>query len=119
MEHRVYSVSSVFLLFIVLFFFGIRYAISGEKLYLEIWFIPIRSANIADIVSIRRSYNPLSAPAASFKRLFIQFISGSFGWLISPVREKEFIEALKTINPGIEVSISEKTGKRSIWDWDI
>ena len=49
----------------------------------------------------------------------IRFKTGRMFWLISPVREKEFIEALKAINPNINVQIPEKTGKWRIWDWDI
>jgi len=109
------------MLFSILLFGGMRYVISGERLYLKMWFIPNGSNNIKDIVSIKRSYILLSAPAASLKRLSVQFRAGTFTWwLISPVREKEFIEALKAINPNIQVNIPEKTGKWwRIWDWDV
>jgi len=107
------------LLFIILLLGGMRYIIFGEKLYLKMWFISNGSKNISDIVSVKRSYNPLSSPAASLKRLCIHFETGSFDWLISPVREKEFIEALKAINPNIDVSIPEETEKWCLWDWDI
>ena len=106
------------LLFMIFLFSGIRYIISGEKLYLKLWFITNGSREIKDIVSIKRSYNPLSSPAASLKRLNIHFESSLTFWLISPVREKEFVEAIKTINPKIEVSIPETTGKWRIWEWD-
>ena len=106
-------------LFIIFIFGGMRYIISGNELFLKMWFIPNGSKNITDIVSVRRSYNPLSSPAGSLKRLCICFKTGSFNWLISPVREKEFIESLKAINSNIEVHIPEKTGIWRIWDWDI
>ena len=83
------------------------------------WIIPNGSKNISDIVSVKRSYNLLASPAFSLKRLRIHFKTGSFDWLISPVREKEFIEALKAINPDIDVCIPEETGKWRLWDWDI
>ena len=105
-------------LFTIIIFGGMRYIISGEKLYLKMWFIPNGSKDIKDIVSIKRSYNPLSSPAGSLKRLSINFASSSISWLISPVREKEFIEALRTISPKIDVHIPETTGKWRIWDWD-
>ena len=116
--------------FIVFFFCGIRYVISEDKLYLKIWFIPVGSANISDIISIERTYNPISSPAASLKRLCIRFKRGvSYSnwatwqsapiWLLSPVKEKEFVEALKTINPAIYVKIVDKQGKWRFWDWDI
>jgi predicted ABC-type sugar transport system permease subunit len=104
-------------LFIILLFSGIRYIISDGKLFVKIWFITIGSANIADIVSIKRSYNLLSSPAASLKRLELRGRSGAM--LISPVREREFIESLKTINPDINVDVPVKTGIWRIQDWDI
>ena len=105
---------------IVLILTGIRYEILDGKLYLNLmWFIQYGSVNVSEIISVERSYNPLSSPAGSLKRLRIKFAGNSFGWLISPVREKEFIEALKTINPDIRVNILEKKGIWRIWDWDI
>ena len=115
-----YLISGV-LLFIVLIFTGMRYIISDGKLYVKMWFIPSGCANISDIVSVKRTYNPLSSAASSLKRLRLSFKKGtkSPSMLISPVREKEFIEALKAVNPNIEVNIPEKTGIWRIWDWDI
>jgi len=108
------------LLFGILIITGMRCVISGEKLYLKMWFISNRGVNISDIVLVKRSYNPIASHAASFKRLSIHFKTGGIFWLISPVREKEFIEALKAINPNIYVHIPEKTGKWwRFWDWDI
>jgi hypothetical protein len=99
---------------------GICYVISDNKLCLKImWFIPFGCMNIADIVSVKRTYNPLASPAGSLKRLRVRFTNNSFGWLISPSREQEFIEALKAINPDISVNIPERKGKWRIWDWDI
>ena len=108
----------VAILFCFLSLIGIRYVISGNKLYLKLWFMPFGGANIVDIVSIKRTYNPLSSPAASFRRLSIR---SKTGWMmVSPVREKEFVETLKAINPDIEVNIPPKKGKWwRIWDWDI
>ena len=60
----------------------------------------------------------IKSPAGSLKRPSINFKSSSTFWLISPVREKEFIEALKAINPKIDVHIPETTGKWRFWDWD-
>lgn len=102
--------------FPVLLFIGMKYVISDDKL-----FLPLGSVNIADIVSVERSYNPLSAPAASLKRLRIGFgRKAKYPYtLISPVKEQEFIEELKKINPDIYVKISDKKGIWRIWDWDI
>ena len=106
------------LLFVIFILCGMRYIISGEKLLIKLWFIPCGSKDIKDIVSVKRSYNPLSSPAASLKRLSINYKSGSISYLISPVREDEFIESLKVINPNIDVHIPETTGIWRFWDWD-
>jgi len=121
------SLCIVFVLSVFLFC-GIRYVISGNKLYLKIWMFPSGSVNIADIISIERSYKqPLSSPAASFKRLRLDLTGVKFGFtkakfpylLISPVREQEFIEELKTINPDIVVHVFVKKGICRVQDWDI
>ena len=107
------------LLFVIFILCGMRYTISGERLYVKLWFIPYGSRDIKDIVSVKRSYNPLSSPAASLKRLSIHYKSSSFFLLISPAREAAFIESLKAINPNIAVHIPKTTGKWRFWDWDI
>jgi predicted ABC-type sugar transport system permease subunit len=109
------------LLFIVLLFSGMRYIISDNKLYVKIGIIPYGSVKIANIVSIERSYNLLSSPAASLKRLRLGIGRGAtFSYmLISPVREQEFIDNLKAINPTINVNVSVKKGVCRIQDWDI
>jgi hypothetical protein len=96
---------------------GMRYTLSGNSLYVRIWFIPYGKLTVTDIVSVKRTYNPLSSPAASLKRLRIR--SANRFWLVSPVREEEFIEELKAINPEIYVNVPVKKGKWHIWDWDI
>ena len=96
---------------------GIRYLISDNKLYLKLWKFKIASLNIYEIYSIQRSYNPLSSPAASIKRLKISLIK-DFA-LISPVDEKKFIEELISINPDIKINVSEKNVCIRFWDWDI
>jgi hypothetical protein len=115
-------------LFFVLPFCGIRYIISGDKLYLKIWIFPGGSVNLADIISVERSYKqPISSPAASFKRLRISLTGMTFGrkgakfpyLLISPVKEQEFIEELKVVNPDIIVHVPVKNGIWRVQDWDI
>ena len=118
--------------FIVFIFCGIRYIISEDKLYLKIWVITCGSVNIADIISVERSYKqPLSSPAASFKRLRIGLTGIKFGskkakfpyLLISPVREQKFIEELMAVNSDIIVHVPVHVPvKKGIWrvqDWDI
>lgn len=110
------------ILFITLLFSGMRYIILENVLYCKImWIIPIGSMNIADIISVERSYNPISSSAASLKRLCIYYHKGALFpfWLISPVREQEFIEALKALNPNISVRVPIRKGIWRIWDLDI
>jgi hypothetical protein len=70
---------------------------------------------------VERSYNPLSSPAGSLKRLSIRLVEGARYpyWLISPVREQEFIETLKSIDPSIYIHVTVKKGIWRFWDWDI
>jgi len=109
------------LIFLALLITGMRYVISNGRLSVKMWFIPNGSVDIMNIVSVKRTYNPLSSPAASLKRLYINFNNRTLlpFWLISPDREQEFIEALKAINPNITVNVPERKGKWRIWDWDI
>ena len=123
----IFSVVSALIIFS---FTGYRCLIIGDKLYLKVWFITIGSANIVHIISVERTYNLISSPAASFKRLCIRFRSGvkyinwltwqcAPHWIVSPVREHEFIKELKAINPDIYVHIPDEKGKWGIGDWDI
>ena len=114
--------------FIVFTLCGIRYVISGDKLYLKIWIISSGYVNIVDIISVERSYKqPLSSSAVSFKRLRIGLTGTKFGHkgakfpylLISPVREQKFIEELRAVNSEIIVHVPVKKGIWRVQDWDL
>jgi|AGTN01.3.fsa_nt_gi Protein of unknown function (DUF1200). len=107
--------------FIVFLFNGMRYIISEDKIYVKVWMFPSGSVEISNITSVERSYNPLSSPAASLKRLRINLRGKTkFPYmLISPVREQEFIKALKAVNPTIYIHVPDKIGIWRIQDWDI
>lgn len=114
----IYVISGIFF-FIISIITGMRYVITGDKLIvMTFWFIPASRVDITRIEKIERSYNPLSSAASSLKRLKISIIKG-IPWLISPVREKEFLEALRAINPHIYVKVPHKKGFWHILDWDI
>jgi hypothetical protein len=106
---------------ITLFFTGMHYTVADGRLSFRMWSIRGWSVEIADIRSVWRSYNPLSSPAASLKRLHIQFRKGvRFQYiLISPARERQFLDDLKAVNPEIVVNVPEKRTAWRIWDWDI
>ncbi len=106
------------LLMIVFIFGGIHYVIVNEKLMVKICGIPYVKINVSEIVSVKRSYNPLSSPASSLKRLSVEFKKGRL-CLISPVREKEFLKTLKEINPKINIRVNDKKAWYRVWDWDI
>jgi len=132
-QRAIYQGMNIFVIMFLFFafvLFGIRYVISGDTLCLKVWMIHKGSVNIADIISVERSYKqpPLQAsPAASFKKLRLDLTGVTFGskrakfpyLLISPVREQEFIEELKAINPDIIVDVPVKKGIWRIQDWDI
>ena len=111
-----------FIAFVVWSLGVIRYEIEGGKLHVTMGSYPYQSVDIADIVSVERSYNPIATMTTySLKRLRIGLRrEGLFPFmLISPVREEEFIAELKAVNPDIRVDVPVKTGAWRILDWDI
>jgi len=110
--------------FFAFFCYGMRYEITEKHIVYKMWGAVSFKVPLSGIVSVERSYNPLSAPAASLKRLKIS-LSKQYKFpyvLASSVREKEFLEMLKTLNPDIYIRVSEKKWWHRIyriWDWDI
>ncbi len=97
--------------------FSMRYAIDEKYLHIKVGPKTYQQIAIDDIQRVERSYNPLSSPAASLKRLYIK--AKGRDALISPVREEEFIRLLKARNPNIEVKMTDHSGWWRFWDWDI
>ena len=118
--HGMYILGGMFLLFVFLLS-GMRYIISGDKLYIKIWFIPCEKEKISNIISVEQSYIFIAACTASLRKLRINLRKGAYSsfTLISPVREQEFIEELLAINPDIFINVPVKKGIWCIWDWDI
>jgi len=112
-------------------FRSLYYVLTDKEIhFFYLWGImgkPIGKIHISAITSVVRSYNPLPASAASLKRLHIHFKRG-YKWhlylpltmypMISPVREQEFLEMLKEINPNIQIKVNDKNGWWRFWDWD-
>jgi len=117
-----YTMGGTFI-FLVFLLSGIRYTIFEDNLYVKGWIIPFGIVKISDIISIERSYCLLSSPALSLKRLRLDIRKTRtfpYMWmLISPVREQEFINELKAINPDIQVHVPDKKGMWRVQDWDI
>jgi len=100
------------------------YELTEKQLILKICGGSYFTFPLSVIASVERSYNPLSSPAGSLKRLKIRMKKGyKFPYaLVSPVREQEFLETLKQLNPDINIRVSDKKGWHRIyriWDWDI
>ncbi len=109
------------MLICLLIFSKITYTIMGCRLIIRMLESNMAIIDIARIKAIKRSYNPLSSPAASLKRLKVKFYNkGRLETaLISPKRESEFLEKLKEINPNIEIQVVQKQNILRFWDWDI
>jgi hypothetical protein len=115
---------------------SMRYVLTDKEIHLYyLWgSILVGTIFISGISSVERSYNPFSALAASVKRLHFRFKKG-YKWLtyfsnspflivvfpsISPVREQEFLETLKSLNPNIQINVIDKKGLWwRFWGWDI
>ncbi len=112
---------TIVIAFVISLIVSINYTITEGNLIVRTLGFRMATIPIAYIKSIRRSYNPLSSPAASLKRLEVKFYhNGRLNTaLISPVREVEFLERLKEINPNIEMQVPQKRSFLRLWDWDI
>jgi len=83
----------------------ITYVIERNTLSIKAFYGLFNShISIDNIRSVERSYNLLSSPAASGKRLLITEKDGN-ETLISPAQEEDFIRTLLQINPYIEVKV--------------
>lgn len=109
------------LLFAIVLLFGMSYEITETRLSVRILGARYYNIPIKDIVSIKRSYNPLSSPAGSLKRLSVKVKERNlFPYvLISPVREKEFLELIKKQNPEVQIDVPDHQEAWRIWDWDV
>ncbi|MCH5311353.1 MAG: PH domain-containing protein [Prevotella sp.] len=83
-------------------FFGIRYTINENTLEVKMMLFFKKTYSIDDITSISDTDSILSAPAASFDRISIDFKDGT-NLVLSPKRKEEFIACLKDINESINV----------------
>lgn len=101
----------------ILLLFSMSYTIDENVLSIKVGPFTYGTIKISEIRKVERSYNPLSSPAASFKRLYIR--SDRSGMLISPADEQEFVRILKSKNPNIEVNISNSEMWWQFWNWDI
>jgi hypothetical protein len=103
---------------VVLMLFGMRYEIGENYLIIKVGPIPYSRIKLSEIEKVERSYNPLSSPAASLKRLYIK--SKKKDLLISPSDEDEFVRILKQRNPHIAIQIDDSDDEWwKFWNWDV
>ncbi|SHM85377.1 PH domain-containing protein [Flavobacterium saccharophilum] len=96
------------ILFIAHMFSTTFYTIENEKLHIKSGFLVNISIEIQQIKKISETNTIMSAPAVSFDRLEILY--NKFDTVvISPKEKVQFIEAIKKINPQVEVKLKNKT----------
>jgi hypothetical protein len=79
------------------------YIVDGQTLVVKCGFLVNMKIDINTIKSIKETNNALSSPAASLDRLEISY--GKYdSVMISPKEKAEFISALTSINPSIEIT---------------
>ena len=106
-----------------------RYVLTDKEIQIHyVWGKPSRyKILISGIISARRSYNLIGACSyklirfnvkESRKRHYIN-LWGSSTPSVAPVREQDFLEALKAINPNIQINVTDKKGLWwRFWGWD-
>lgn len=100
-------ICAVMLVFVLLTLLGCYYRIDGDKLVVYSFFTPT-AYPINKIKNIKPTRSNLSAPAISLiHRIAITFtdrkvLKSSMPLVISPVRQEEFINQHRSINPNIE-----------------
>lgn len=81
--------------------FKTRYVISGDKLLVKCWPVINLEIDIESIHRIRKTWNPLSSPAASYLgRIEVNYGAGK-SCIISPKDKHKFIEDLLKKNRSI------------------
>ncbi len=91
------------MVFVVYLIFAIKYVINDEILEIRMGFMGTTKIAIADITSVEKNNNGISAPAMSLKRLEIWYGGKFDSAVISPVDRDAFIQELRTINPDIKI----------------
>ncbi|MBB4803010.1 hypothetical protein HNP37_003085 [Flavobacterium nitrogenifigens] len=92
--------------FIVHLFSSTFYTIKGNKLLIKSSFLVHTSFDISSIAKISETNNVMSAPAFSFDRLKI-LDNKNNSVMISPKDKKGFIDAIKKINPEVEIVLKK------------
>lgn len=94
---------ATFTIITILIFWGIRYTIEDDKLYVGFLFIRGTCYDIKKLVSISPTRTLISSPAASLIRLKLDFGCGQ-PLIISPAAQDVFIEEILRINPNVTIN---------------
>ncbi|WP_431244615.1 PH domain-containing protein [Flavobacterium sp. P21] len=97
----------VTIVFIVHMFLTTFYTIVGQKLKIKSGFLINSTIDIQKIKRISETNSLLSAPALSIDRLEILY-NKSDSIVISPKDKSGFFEAIKKINPEVEIVLKNK-----------
>lgn len=87
---------SIVTLIVLFLCFGIKYVIDGHELQIKCMGLMLAWLDIRTITGFKENHNPLSAPAASLKRLYIYYGNGDV-INISPRNQEEFIAEINAI----------------------
>jgi len=101
-KYAVILILAVALFAFICVIFGIRYTIEDDNLYVNNLFFIRETYELKKLKSISRTYNPISSPAASLKRIKLDFGCGR-ALIISPANQDVFIEEILRINPNVQV----------------
>ncbi|RYY25167.1 MAG: hypothetical protein EOO04_12185 [Chitinophagaceae bacterium] len=104
-----FGVMMIFLvmIFALHVFMNTYYEIKGHLMKIRCGFLIDKEVDINHIVTVKETFNPLSAPATSLDRLEIKFSDGN-SVLVSPREKSAFIKNLLEVNPGIQVIMRQR-----------
>lgn len=94
MKGLIVSIAIFVLIFVLLF--SIKYVIDGETLKVYYFIAIHKDIDIRTITMMEPSLNPISAPAASLKRLAVYYGNNEVVY-ISPRRQDEFVEDINSV----------------------
>ncbi|MBE98350.1 PH domain-containing protein [Flavobacterium coralii] len=96
---------AVIIAVMVYMFTTTKYVIDNNSLQVKIGVFEYTQVKISNITAVRKTNNPLSAPALSLKRLEVRYGKNFDYILISPKDREAFIEDLLKINPSIKTDV--------------
>lgn len=127
MDANVDSITELIFAYLVLFgsiglvliiLLAVRYEVSEDYLVVKLGPYSYIEIKVSDIKSVERSYNPLSSPASSLKRLHVKAKNNSV--LISPANEQDFFRVLTSRNGKITINVDDSNNRWwKFWNWDL